>query len=500
MPNKLWERVKLPRNYEKALEIIDKHLMYWPKFLVHKTKQRLTKLTQMRIRMRKLALKTREKIMTIPKKVETRDRRRMEKAEKAAMIDKSIENELLKRLEKGVYGDIHNSVKEYNKLPDDIEVKDVAIEHEEDDEVEIEYVEGYEELEEEDDMEDFGRLAIGQGAADDDNAFNVTGGSDEDDELIVAMNRKRERKDSAFGGKRLDSHGLNVKSEKKPRVLVEVEHDRPDQRKMAITHLKIFGKLTCKAKQQLSQTSMEIPTVALHSTSDHLSIPVIGMGTAVARQNYDLATIKEAIVEAIKAGYRHFDTAVNKEDLLPMDFKSVWADMEECQRLGLTKSIGVCNFSCKKLEDLLSHATIPPAINQVEMSPVWQQKKLRDLCAANNITVTAYSPLGAVGARWGTTQVMNCQVLQDIARDKGKTVAQVILRWVYEQGVTLLVKSFNNKRMRENLVLEIFSWALSEDDYRKINAIQQSRGMPKYEFISENGPFKSAAELWDGEI
>ncbi|WOH13640.1 hypothetical protein DCAR_0833150 [Daucus carota subsp. sativus] len=321
---------------------------------------------------------------------------------------------------------------------------------------------------------------------------------------------------------------------------------------------------------------MEIPTLELQSTSDHLSIPVIGMGTAVARQNYDLATIKEAIVEAIKAGYRHFDTAglyksepylgealaealthglvsrdqlfittklwsadahpglvipalkrslqnlqldyvdlylihwpisvkpgeyifpVNKEDLLPMDFKSVWADMEECQRLGLTKSIGVCNFSCKKLEDLLSHATIPPAINQVEMSPVWQQKKLRDLCAANNITVTAYSPLGAVGARWGTTQVMNCQVLQEIARDKGKTVAQVILRWVYEQGVTLLVKSFDNKRMRENL--EIFSWALSEDDYIKINAIHQSRGMPKYEFISENGPFKSAAELWDGEI
>lgn len=54
-----------------------------------------------------------------------------------------------------------------------------------------------------------------------------------------------------------------------------------------------------------------------------------------------------------------------KENLMPMDFKSVWADMEECQRLGLTKSIGVSNFSVKKLENILSFATIPPFANQV---------------------------------------------------------------------------------------------------------------------------------------
>ena len=55
----------------------------------------------------------------------------------------------------------------------------------------------------------------------------------------------------------------------------------------------------------------------------------------------------------------------DEEDLVPFDLKGVWAAMEECQKLGLTKSIGVSNFSCKKLEDLLSFATIPPAVNQV---------------------------------------------------------------------------------------------------------------------------------------
>jgi diketogulonate reductase-like aldo/keto reductase len=70
-----------------------------------------------------------------------------------------------------------------------------------------------------------------------------------------------------------------------------------------------------------------------------------------------------------------------EEDLMPMDFKSVWAAMEKCQRLGLAKFIGVSNFSCKKLQNLLSSSTIPPAINQV--SPVLQQLQLFIL--TNNI-------------------------------------------------------------------------------------------------------------------
>ncbi|CAK9137840.1 unnamed protein product [Ilex paraguariensis] len=187
-----------------------------------------------------------------------------------------------------------------------------------------------------------------------------------------------------------------------------------------------------------------------------------------------------------------------QEDVLPMDIKSVWTAMEECQRLGLTKSIGVSNFSCKKLDDLLAIATIPPAVNQVEMNPCWQQKKLREFCKANGIVVAAFSPLGAAGTSWGSNRVMESEVLKEIAKAKGKTIAQVCLRWEYEQGVVIVVKSYNKERMQQNL--EIFNWELSEEESKKIGEITQNRVHRGEEFISPNGPFKTIEELWDGEL
>ncbi|XP_042497630.1 non-functional NADPH-dependent codeinone reductase 2-like isoform X2 [Macadamia integrifolia] len=193
-----------------------------------------------------------------------------------------------------------------------------------------------------------------------------------------------------------------------------------------------------------------------------------------------------------------FQSPPPKEDLMPMDIKSVWAAMEECQRLGLTRSIGVSNFSCKRLSDLLLNVTIPPAVNQVEMNPLWQQKKLREFCESKGIHVTGYSPLGAKGTNWGTNRVMECKELGEIAKARGKTIAQVCLRWVHEQGVSVVVKSFNKERMKENL--GIFDWALSEEDSQKISQIQQFSAFPIDIFVSADGPFKSAEEFWDGEI
>ncbi|CAK7235665.1 Protein MAK16 [Sporothrix curviconia] len=108
LPSKLWERIRLSQNYAEALKQIDDRLIYWPKFLVHKSKQRLTRLTQVAIRMRKIA-KEEERlgetmVAKLAPKVRHRERARERKAESAAQLEKTIERELLQRLRSGTYG------------------------------------------------------------------------------------------------------------------------------------------------------------------------------------------------------------------------------------------------------------------------------------------------------------------------------------------------------------------------------------------------------------
>lgn len=233
-------------------------------------------------------------------------------------------------------------------------------------------------------------------------------------------------------------------------------------------------------------------------TSDahpHLVVPAIKQSLKNLGMEYlDLYLIHWPI--SSKPGNCSF--FMGKEELMPMDFKSVWESMEECQALGLTKFIGVSNFSCKKLQMILDIAKIPPAVNQVEMNPLWQQKKLREFCKEKGIHITAYSPLGARGTPWGSNSVMDCPVLKDIADAKGKTIAQICVRWAYEQGTSVIVKSFNKERMRENI--DIFDWELSQEDLQKIEQIPQKKGCPYVGLVSENGPYKSLDELWDGEV
>ncbi|KAL4723235.1 Protein MAK16 [Fusarium chlamydosporum] len=117
LPSKMWEMRKLSKNYGQAMEQIDNLLIYWPKFLIHKCKQRLTRLTQVQIRMRRIAAEEErlgEKL--VPKmapKIKHRERARERKAEAAAKLERTIERELVERLRQGAYGDQPLNVSEH---------------------------------------------------------------------------------------------------------------------------------------------------------------------------------------------------------------------------------------------------------------------------------------------------------------------------------------------------------------------------------------------------
>eukprot|EP01018_Ginkgo_biloba_P024816 Gb_30795 [translate_table: standard] len=190
-----------------------------------------------------------------------------------------------------------------------------------------------------------------------------------------------------------------------------------------------------------------------------------------------------------------------EEDFLPLHIESTWRGMEQCVELGLTKAIGLSNFSCKKIEDLLSYAKIPPAVDQVEMHPVWQQKKLRDYCSKMNIHVSAWSPLGGPGLPWGSNSnaVMDNPVIHGIAKIHGKSPAQVSLRWGLEQGVSVIPKSYNKGRVTENF--QIFDWCLTAEDHEKISKIDQRKFFPAEAMVnSTTSSYRTIQDLWDGEI
>ncbi|XP_019430790.1 PREDICTED: aldo-keto reductase family 4 member C9-like [Lupinus angustifolius] len=184
------------------------------------------------------------------------------------------------------------------------------------------------------------------------------------------------------------------------------------------------------------------------------------------------------------------------ENLDQPDIPSTWRALEALYDSGKARAIGVSNFSSKKLQDLLEIARVPPAVNQVELHPAWKQPKLRAFCESKGIHLSGYSPLGSPGVL--KSDILKNPAISVVAEKLGKSPAQVALRWGLQTGHSVLPKSTNEARIKDNF--DVFDWSIPEDLIAKISEIKQDRLIKGTGFVHETyGFYKTIEELWDGE-
>lgn len=247
-----------------------------------------------------------------------------------------------------------------------------------------------------------------------------------------------------------------------------------------------------------------------------IQIPAVGLGTWKSREN----DAYHAVLHALKAGYRHVDTAmiygnelevgkaikdsgVNRkeifltsklwnsdqgyqetidafhESLRKLDteyldlylihwFKGydkqleTYRAFEYLYKQGLVKAIGVSNHNVHHLQNILDNCEIPPMVNQVEMHVGLQNHFLQEFCVANNIQMEAYAPLMS----WKIQDLLSNEVMIKIADKHNKTVPQVALRWLHQRNIVVLPKSINKDRIKSNF--NIFDFELDKDDMAEI--------------------------------
>lgn len=255
--------------------------------------------------------------------------------------------------------------------------------------------------------------------------------------------------------------------------------------------------------------------------NDGHEIPALGFGVYLMTS----AEVEEFLPKAIEAGYRHIDTAnayfnevavgkviresgIPREDffvttkLFPQsyhyeqckadidatlerlgldyvdlllfhqpygDYVDGWRAMEEAVRAGKVRSIGLSNFPAHKIEQIMKVAQIKPAALQVELNPYWNQHALKAELAKiglGDIVYEGWYPFGH-----GDAKLLAEPVLAKIAEAHGKTAAQVILRWMLQEGVVTFPKTTNPQHVLDNI--DVFDFELSDDEMARINALPQ---------------------------
>jgi len=152
------------------------------------------------------------------------------------------------------------------------------------------------------------------------------------------------------------------------------------------------------------------------------------------------------------------------------DYYGSWRAMEKLNGEGLARAIGVSNFYPDRLVDLIEHNEIAPAVNQVECHPFFQRVDYQELMREGGVQIESWGPFAE-----GRNNLFSDPTLSEIGAAHGKSVAQVVLRWLTQRGVAVVQKSVRAERMRENF--DVFDFQLSDDEIGRIAAMDRGESL-----------------------
>lgn len=209
----------------------------------------------------------------------------------------------------------------------------------------------------------------------------------------------------------------------------------------------------------------------------------IGQGlkkTNIPRENYQITTKVWNTDQGYDPTLRAFEASLKRLDLTYIDnylihwptptnrrYHETWRALEHLYKEGLVKAIGVCNFNREHLEDLSLKAEIQPMINQIECHVGFQQNALRQYCQQQQIAIQAWRPLA-------DGHFFDNPIIQTLTQKYHKTAAQIMLRFLVQEEMTLLVKSSSKKRMIDNLA--IFDFTLEQADIAQLKTLDSPTG------------------------
>ena len=183
-----------------------------------------------------------------------------------------------------------------------------------------------------------------------------------------------------------------------------------------------------------------------------------------------------------------------------MPLEQTWEAMAALPATGLTRHVGVSNFSAPKIDRLIETVGVVPAVNQIDLHPFLQQNELLAFLRSHGIVATAYSPLGSRGRPAGMRADDEPNLLEhpdvvEIARAHDATPAQVLIAWALARDTAVIPKSITTTRIRENL--EAAKLSLTPTDLDRLSALDRGARFVKGDFWCPPGSPYTMATLWD---